>query len=82
MSSEWDDYDSGVELAQDRIDEIAERLAKAEAQLPTPDEREKLASMRDELLQSDWAYWHSDPAILWLNRLLGDEHPPYVPPDL
>lgn len=46
---------------------------------PTPDEREKLASMRDELLRDDWAYWHNDPAILYLNRILGDEHPPYRP---
>lgn len=45
---------------------------------PTTDEREKLASMRDELLQDDWAYWHDDPAILFLNRMLPG-HPPFIP---
>ena len=35
--------------------------------------------MRDELLQDDWAYWHDDPGVLFLNRLLGDEYPPHVP---
>lgn len=45
---------------------------------PTADERAKLASMRDELLREDWAYWHDDPAVLFLNRLLPG-HPPYDP---
>ena len=47
--------------------------------IPTCDERTKLASMRDELLQDDWAYWHDDAAVLYLNRILGDEYPPFVP---
>lgn len=34
--------------------------------------------MRDELLQNAWAYWHDDPAIEFLNRLL-PEFPPFVP---
>jgi hypothetical protein len=49
---------------------------------PTEEEAGKLASMRDELLEDDWAYWHDDPAILFLNRLLGDRYPPYVPAGL
>ena len=38
--------------------------------------------MRDELLEDDWAYWWEDPAIVWLNQILGDEFPPYRPPSL
>ena len=49
---------------------------------PTAVEAEKLASMRDELLREDWAYWHDDHAILYLNRILGEDFPPYRPDGL
>lgn len=46
---------------------------------PDAKERDALASMRNELLEDDWAYWHNDPAVDYLNRLLGPGHPPFVP---
>ncbi len=55
------------------IDELADEVLRIS---PTDDEADKLASMRDELLSSDWAYWHDDPAVLFLNKLLGDKYPP------
>jgi hypothetical protein len=47
---------------------------------PTSEEKEKLASLRDELLHTDWAYWHDDPGILFLNRILPG-FPPFDPGD-
>lgn len=54
-------------------------LACGSTATPTPPEAEKLASMRDELLQDDWAYWHDDPAVLFLNRLIGETYQPWRP---
>lgn len=63
----------------DWFDVASPRAAVAVVVCISEDERSSLASMRDELLQDDLAYWHNDQAIRWLNSLIGDAYPPFRP---
>ena len=40
---------------------------------PTPEQRVHLDSLRNELFEDDWEHWHTDPAIEYLDLIIGPD---------
>ncbi len=55
------------------IDNLTAGIERLLARLPEPREAAALASMVQELLEVDEAYWLYDPAVEYLNRLLAED---------
>lgn len=53
-----------------RAQEFALVIAEISASV---EECEALESLRNELLADDYAYWHHDPAITFIDRLIGPD---------